>query len=84
MTDPARPILYHHPLHPGCWRVRRLIGELRVDVVYRDVLLSRRHRRDVAELAGRVAIPCLVLPQTVIADTAAILRFLRLRYGRGA
>lgn len=82
MSERYRPILYHSPLVADCWRVRREIARLGVNVELRDALVSRRHRREVVDLTGGVHLPCLVLPQTVIADTEAILRFLALRFGR--
>jgi glutathione S-transferase len=76
-----RPVLYHRLLSPSCSRVRRAIRELGVDVELREVLLSRRHRRELRRIAGRVRVPCLVLPGTVLSEETEIEKYLRLRYG---
>jgi glutathione S-transferase len=76
-----RPVLYHRVLSLRCARVRRAIRELGVEVELREVLLSRRNRQELLELAGRVQVPCLILPGTVLHEEDEIEKYLRLRYG---
>lgn len=78
-----RPTLYHQPLSLDCARVRKAIRAHHADVRFKDVLLSRRHRRELARLLdGEPKVPCLVLADTVLTDKEAIVRYLDLRYGR--
>ncbi|PID38578.1 MAG: hypothetical protein CSB49_04895 [Proteobacteria bacterium] len=82
MTD-YRPTLYHQPLSLDCARVRRELKSRTIEVQLKDVLLSRKHRAELARLLeGAPMVPCLVLADTVIAGKDAILRYLRLRYRR--
>ncbi len=77
-----RPVLFHRVLSPSCARVRRTIAALGVDVELREVLLSRRNRHALRELAGHVRVPCLVLPDAErLEEEAEIEKYLRLRYG---
>lgn len=78
-----RPALYHQPLSLDCALVRRELKNRNIDVQLKDILLSRKHRAELAQLLdGEPLVPCLVLADTIIADKDAILRYLRLRYGR--
>jgi glutathione S-transferase len=54
-----------------------------VQVELRGVLLSRRHREELRQLAGTVRVPCLVISGTVVREVEEIEKYLRLRYGVG-
>ncbi len=75
------PILYHRVLSRDCARVRRTIRELGLDVELREVMLSRRYRDELREVAGDVEVPCLVISGTVVRTADEIEKYLRLRYG---
>ena len=76
-----RPVLYHRPLCRRCARVKRALRQLGVAVELRGVLLSRRHREELRQLAGAVRVPCLVVSGTVVREVEEIEKYLRLRYG---
>jgi glutathione S-transferase len=80
MTD-YRPVLYHSQLSGSCSRVKRTLRDLGVEFDERNVLLSRRHRNELKELAGSAQVPCLVIAETVVQDTDEIIKYLNLRYG---
>ncbi len=75
------PVLYHRLLCPYCARVKRIIRRLGVQVELREVLLSRRNRAELRELAGQVRVPCLVVSGTVVREPDEIMKYLELRYG---
>jgi glutathione S-transferase len=80
MTD-YRLVLYHSQLSPQCARVRRVLRQLEVEIDLRDVLFSRRHRRELVEMVGSVRVPCLVVAGTPVDEPDEIEKYLRLRYG---
>ena len=81
MTD-YRPVLFHSPTSPGCHRVRRAIRDLGADVDQRSVLLSRRNRVELEQIAGNRRVPCLVVASSVVQEPDEIVKFLELRYGQ--
>lgn len=83
MSD-YEPILYTTLLNADCVRVRWALRRSGIDVKTKDVLVSRRNRGELQRLLdGNVVVPCLALPDSVIVERDAILRYLRLRYGIG-
>jgi len=51
--------LYHHEGCGPCWRVRRAIDELGLDVELRHILLEPQRRRELIQNRGRATVPVL-------------------------
>lgn len=81
-----RLALYQYPSCPFCWRVRRVIDDLGVDVEMRDVLEDPQHMRDLVAARGRRTVPVLRITSDDedrwLPESADIVRYLRERYGR--
>jgi len=74
-------ILYYRQLCPSCARVKKTLKSLGVEAELRSVLLSRRNRAELLQIAGRVDVPCLVAAGMVVRDEDEIKKYLHLRYG---
>jgi glutaredoxin len=75
------PIFYHRVLSSDCARIKRTIRSLGVEVEMRNVLLSRKNRKELRQKAGQIQVPCLVVSDTVVKEAEEIEKYLYLRYG---
>ena len=78
--------LYHFNSCPFCRMVRSAIGELGIDVEFRNIMESAQHRDDLIEARGRATVPVLRIttPEGVdrwMPESRDIVRYLQETYG---
>ena len=69
--------LYKYDLCGYCRRVLRVIDELGVEIELRDTLKQRRWREDLYERTGRTQVPCLLIDDQPMFESADIIAWLR-------
>ena len=74
--------LYKYDSCPYCARVMRVIERLGLDVEFRDVLRERQHRSDLQAHTGRTTVPCLVIDDAYLFESADIVAWLE-AYAKG-
>ena len=73
--------LYKYDLCGFCRRVLRVIDELGVEIELRDTLEERRWREDLYERTGRTQVPCLLIDDEPMFESADIIAWLRANAG---
>ena len=77
-------VLYHYDSCGFCWRVRRTLEELGVEVETRDILESPEALRELMEARGRRTVPVLRIREPGgdrwMPESADIIRYLRDRF----
>ncbi|MFN7973247.1 MAG: glutathione S-transferase N-terminal domain-containing protein [Acidobacteriota bacterium] len=73
--------LYRFDGCPFCDTVEEALAAMALP--WEEVEVDRRDRSEVRRLSGQPLVPIIVDEDRVIADSRAIVRYLRERYGRG-
>lgn len=77
--------LYHYESCPYCWRVRRALSRLGVEVELRNIDESREHLDALMAARGRRTVPILRIEKPGGAEwmpeSADIVRYLETRFG---
>jgi glutathione S-transferase len=86
MTRADDLALYHFDSCPYCWRVRRALADLGVEVELRDVEEHPEHLRALLEARGRRTVPVLRIRRAEgdewLPESADIIAYLRERFAR--
>jgi len=79
-------VLYGHDACAWCWRVRRTLDRLGVEVEHRDVRREPRHREELVAARGLRTVPVLRILRPEgdqwMAESADIIEYLEERFGR--
>lgn len=78
--------LYHYDTCPFCYRVRRALSRLGVEVELRNIHENDQHRRDLVAARGRETVPVLRIARDGgdewMPESADIVRYLEQRFAR--
>ena len=82
-------VLYHYESCWFCARVRRVIGQLNLNVEKKDILQSAEHRQSLVNGGGHATVPCLRIREADgeerwLYDSAVIIDYLNERFGNNA
>ena len=74
--------LYKYDACGFCQRVMRALDELELDVEMRDTMRSSEHRAELVRRTGRTQVPCLIIDEQPLLESADIVAWLRAYAGR--
>ncbi len=74
--QPRRLALYTHDFCGPCVRVKQTLKRSGIEVEIRDVLADRAHRDDLRERTGRNTVPCLLVDDVPLFESADIVHWL--------
>jgi len=77
--------LYHYETCPYCFRVRRALSRLGVEVELRNIHTDQRHLRDLVDARGIKTVPALRIhhddgPDEWLGESRAIVAYLERRF----
>jgi len=72
--------LYKYESCPYCRRVLAALDQLTVNIEYRDVQADPKWRQDLQRRTRRTTVPCLLIDDTPMFESADIVRWLQERF----
>jgi len=86
VTSATDLVLYHYDTCPYCFRVRRALSRLGVEIEMRNIYGDPKHMRDLVDARGVKTVPVLRIhrengPDEWMAESSDIIAYLEERFG---